>query len=162
LARVERMVESARAAGAEVVVGGERAHLADLPDGLFYRPTVLAGVDNDAEIAREEVFGPVLTVMPFDDEADAVALANDSRFGLAAGVWTRDVKRAHRVARDLKAGTIWINLYRAVAFNSPFGGYKASGIGRVNGAEAVDGFLQTKSVWCELDEAIQDPFVLRT
>jgi aldehyde dehydrogenase (NAD+) len=162
LARVERMVEAARSAGADVVAGGKRARPEGLPHGLFYAPTVLTGVDNNSAIAREEIFGPVLTVIPFDGEEDAVAIANDSPFGLAAGIWTRDIKRAHRAARGIKAGTVWINLYRAIAFNSPFGGYKASGVGRVNGAESVDEFLQTKSVWCELDETIQDPFVLRT
>jgi aldehyde dehydrogenase (NAD+) len=107
------------------------------------------------------VFGPVLTVLPFSGEKEAVALANDTRYGLAAGVWTRDVKRAHRMARALKAGTVWINLYRALTYNSPFGGYKESGRGRANGIDAVLEYLQTKSVWVELGEEIQDPFVLR-
>jgi len=103
----------------------------------------------------------VLSVIPFDTEEEAVELANGTRFGLAAGVWTRDVKRAHRVVRRLRAGTVWVNTYRAITFNSPFGGYKESGFGRVNGAEAVDGFLQTKSVWIETSEEVPDPFVMR-
>jgi aldehyde dehydrogenase (NAD+) len=103
----------------------------------------------------------VLSVIPFRDEAEAIALANGTRYGLAAGLWTNDVRRAHRVARELQAGTVWINLYRAITYNSPFGGYKASGSGRVNGAEAIEEFLQTKSVWCELSSEVQDPFVLR-
>jgi acyl-CoA reductase-like NAD-dependent aldehyde dehydrogenase len=103
----------------------------------------------------------VLTVIPFEDEDDAVAIANDTRFGLAAGVWTRDVKRAHRMARRIQAGTVWLNTYRAITYNSPFGGYKQSGFGRVNGAEAIDAYLQTKSVWCELSEDVQDPFVMK-
>ena len=98
---------------------------------------------------------------PVRDEEEAIAIANDTRFGLAAGVWTRDVKRAHRVARQLQAGTVWINLYRAITFNSPFGGYKESGFGRVNGAEAIDGYLQTKSVWPELSDEVSDPFVMK-
>jgi acyl-CoA reductase-like NAD-dependent aldehyde dehydrogenase len=161
LERVESMVAAAREEGARVVAGGDRASVADFPDGLFYRPTILDEVENDAFIAQNEVFGPVLTAIPFDTEAEAVGLANATRFGLAAAVWTRDVKRAHRMARAIRAGTVWINMYRAITFNSPFGGYKESGFGRVNGAEAIDGFLQTKSVWTELSDDVQDPFVMR-
>jgi acyl-CoA reductase-like NAD-dependent aldehyde dehydrogenase len=161
LERVERMVAAARDEGARVVTGGARAAVADHPGGLFYGATVLEGVGNDATIAQDEVFGPVLTVLPFETEEEAVALANATRFGLSAGVWTRDVKRAHRLARQLQAGTVWINTYRAITFNSPFGGYKESGYGRVNGAEAIDGYLQTKSVWVELSDEVQDPFVMK-
>jgi aldehyde dehydrogenase (NAD+) len=161
LERVESMVASARDEGARVVSGGERPSLDGFPQGLFYAPTILAGVTNDAGIAQNEVFGPVLSVLPFDSEEEAVELANATRFGLAAGVWTRDLKRAHRVAKQIRAGTVWVNTYRAITFNSPFGGYKESGFGRVNGAEAVEGFLQTKSVWIETSEEVPDPFVMR-
>ncbi|SIN94462.1 aldehyde dehydrogenase (NAD+) [Bradyrhizobium erythrophlei] len=162
LAKDESMVARAVIEGAEIVHGGVRANPEDLPDGFFFAPTVLAKVKPDSFIAQNEVFGPVLSVIPFDDEEEAVAIANGTQFGLAAGVWTLDVRRAHRMARKLEAGTVWLNMYRGMTFNSPFGGFKASGIGRQNGIEAIDQYLQTKSVWCELDEAVQDPFVMRS
>jgi aldehyde dehydrogenase (NAD+) len=118
-------------------------------------------VTNDARAAQEEIFGPVLTVIPFEGEEQAVRLANATRYGLAAGIWTQNLNRAHGVAGDLEAGTVWINLYRAITYSSPFGGYKDSGVGRENGQEAVNEYLQTKSVWIELGDEIQDPFVLR-
>jgi aldehyde dehydrogenase (NAD+) len=155
------MVAAARDGGATVVTGGGRAAVGAFPEGLVYEPTIVNGVGNDATIAQDEVFGPVLTVLPFETEEEAVAIANDTRFGLASGIWTRDLKRAHRVARALKAGTVWINTYRAITFNSPFGGVKESGFGRVNGAEAIEGYLQTKSVWTELSDEVSDPFVMK-
>ncbi|MBA3245581.1 MAG: aldehyde dehydrogenase [Actinobacteria bacterium] len=161
LARVEEMVDAARAGGARIVAGGTRAAVEAFPQGLWYDPTILDGIGNEAEIAQDEVFGPVLTVLPFETEEEAIAIANDTRFGLASGVWTRDLKRAHRVARALKAGTVWLNTYRAITFNSPFGGVKESGFGRINGAEAIEGYLQTKSVWCELSDDVSDPFVMK-
>ena len=162
LEKDEGMVKRALADGAELVFGGQRANPEAFPNGYFFSPTILANVAPDSFIAQNEVFGPVLSVIPFDDEEEAIAIANGTPFGLAAGVWTLDIRRAHRVARQLQAGTVWINMYRAMAFNSPFGGYKSSGIGRQNGIEAMDQYLQTKSVWCELSDDVQDPFVMRS
>jgi acyl-CoA reductase-like NAD-dependent aldehyde dehydrogenase len=154
------IVREAREDGAELVCGGERTGVEGY-GGFFFSPAILTGVSAENRLMRNEVFGPVLAVARFRDEDEVVALANDSPFGLAAGVWTSDIKRGHRMARNLEAGTVWLNTYRALAFNSPFGGYKDSGVGRVNGIEAVNSFLQTKSVWCELGDEIRDPFVLK-
>lgn len=161
LQKNESMVGRALQAGAELLHGGRRAKVEGLEQGFFFEPTLLHRVRSDNPILQEEVFGPVLALVPFKDMEEVIALANSTRYGLAAGVWTRDLQRAHHMAKRLQAGTVWINTYRAMAFNSPFGGYKSSGIGRVNGIEAVDQFLQTKSVWCETSDEIQDPFVLK-
>jgi acyl-CoA reductase-like NAD-dependent aldehyde dehydrogenase len=162
LEKDEGMVDRAVSDGAEILCGGKRPTLPDFPDGYFFEPTIVHKAGPDNFITRNEVFGPVLNVMPFSDEDEVIALANDTPFGLAAGLWTRDLRRAHSAARRLQAGTVWLNTYRALTFNSPFGGYKASGIGRQNGVEAIHQYLQTKSVWCELSEEVQDPFVLKT
>ena len=157
----ESMVQRAVSQGAKLLIGGARARVQGLEGGLFFEPTILADAGHDIQIMQEEVFGPVLNVQKFSTDDELVQKANGTAFGLAAGIWTRDFQRAHSMARRLQAGTVWINTYRAMAFNSPFGGFKNSGIGRVNGAEAIDQFLQTKSVWCELSDEIQDPFVLK-
>jgi aldehyde dehydrogenase (NAD+) len=155
---IEERVGAAVAAGAEVRAGGERWGDA----GWFYRPTVIEGVTNEMDVARHELFGPVLAVLRFGSDEEAVAIANDSPFGLAAGIWTRDLGRAHAVAAEIDAGTVWVNTYRAVNYSSPFGGRKMSGYGRENGIEGLLEFTQPKSVWVETsDEPIGDPFVLR-
>ncbi|HXK21413.1 MAG TPA: aldehyde dehydrogenase [Myxococcota bacterium] len=150
--RIERMVEEARAGGAEVLAGAGRLSAQRLSGGAYYLPTVLAGVDNRAAIAQQEIFGPVLCVMPFDDEDDLVAQANDTVFGLAAGVWTADYRRALRVARRLQAGTIWINTYKQLSISTPFGGYKQSGLGREKGISGLRLYQQTKAIYLGLDD----------
>ena len=148
---------AAREEGATIAYGGVPA--GEL-GGYFVKPTVLTGVTADMRAVSEEIFGPVLTVSTFADEAEAIASADSTEFGLAGSLWTKDVHRAHRVAAKLRAGTIWINAYRTVAPHVPFGGVGASGIGRENGIDAVADFTETKAVWVELSGATRDPFTL--
>jgi betaine-aldehyde dehydrogenase len=122
-----------------------------LAKGAFYLPTVVTAIDNRAPIAQQEIFGPVLCAMPFDDEEDLIVQANDSAFGLAAGVWTADFARAWRVARRLEAGTVWINTYKQLSIATPFGGFKHSGLGREKGVGGMRLYQQTKSVYVGVD-----------
>ncbi|MBP7660968.1 MAG: aldehyde dehydrogenase family protein, partial [Burkholderiaceae bacterium] len=134
----------------------------ELTGGQFVEPTIFVDVTPQMRIAREEVFGPVLSIMGFDDEAQAVQMANDTIYGLAAGVWTQDMGRAMRMSKAMKAGTVWVNTYRAVSFMMPFGGMKHSGIGRESGIAAIEGFLETKSTWISYAKGgPANPFVLR-
>ncbi|GAA1809100.1 aldehyde dehydrogenase family protein [Nesterenkonia flava] len=141
--RVERMVDDAVSAGARVITGGSRI---EKDGGYYYAPTVLADLPEDAEAVREEIFGPVLTVQPFDTEAEAVALANSTPYGLAAGLQTSDLSRAHRVSEQLRAGIVWVNTWATLDVAVPFGGVGASGWGRESGPEALASFTRTKSV----------------
>jgi len=150
LERVTGYLELGLREGAKPLAGGGRNLAAGLERGYFVQPTVFTGVRNDMRIAREEIFGPVVAVMPFRDEEDAVLQGNDTTYGLAAGVWTRDVSRAHRIARALRAGTVWVNCYNVFDVSAPFGGYKESGYGRELGRQCLDLYTQTKSVWLQV------------
>ena len=152
-------IQIAKDEGANCVLGGMSRP--DLGAGQFIMPTIFTGVRNDMRIAQEEVFGPVLCVIPFADEMDAIRIGNDTQFGLAAAVWTKDLHRAMLLTDKLKAGTVWVNNYRATSFTSPFGGYKDSGIGRESGSEAIKEYLHTKCVWISSDLDVPNPFVRR-
>ena len=146
--------------GADVLAGGGQPKEGPLAGGLFVEPTVLMGLPNSARTAQEEIFGPVASVIPVSDEDDAVRVANDVKYGLAAGIWTNDVRRAHRVARRIRAGTVYVNSYRVVSPNVPFGGFKMSGYGREFGREHILSFTEHKAVWIETSGQTRDPFKL--
>ncbi len=146
---------------ATCVLGGKAYKGPGARGNQFVEPTIFTGVNNQMRIAQEEVFGPILSVIPFNDEEEAIKIGNDIDFGLAAGVWTNDIGRALRMSEKLRAGTIWINTYRAVSYTSPFGGYKRSGEGRESGKEAIKEFLQVKSVWIAQETTTANPFIMR-
>jgi aldehyde dehydrogenase (NAD+) len=153
-------IEIVKNEGARCILGGGPA--ADLPGGQFVEPTIFVDVTPDMRIAKEEVFGPVLSIIGFDDEAESIRIANDTIYGLAAGVWTKDIGRAIRMSSALKAGTVWVNTYRMIGYMMPFGGMKHSGIGRESGMESIREFLETKSVWLSYSTATtSNPFVMR-
>jgi (Z)-2-((N-methylformamido)methylene)-5-hydroxybutyrolactone dehydrogenase len=159
--KVLSYVEIARKDGAELLMGGAPATRPECGKGWFIEPTIFCGVKNEMRIAQEEVFGPILSIIKFRDEDEAVAIANDSNFGLGSGVWTSDIGRAFRMSERIQAGTVWVNTYRAVSFMSPFGGYKDSGLGRENGIDAIREYLQTKSVWINTGAPTANPFTMR-
>ena len=159
--RVLSYIETARSEGAECVMGGRPADRPECGDGWFIEPTVFTNVANTMRIAQEEVFGPVLSVIRFHDDDEAYAMANDTPYGLAAGVWTSDQRRSFTAARRLRAGMIWTNTYRTVSYMAPFGGFKNSGMGRESGQDAIHEYLETKCVWMSYGTDVPNPFILR-
>lgn len=149
---VQRYVDLARAEGGAVLCGGAAPSGAEFSAGAYFLPTIVGGLKNDSRTCREEIFGPVLVALPFDDESDLVAAANDSSYGLSCGIWTRDYRRAWRVARTVEAGTVWINTYKQLSIATPFGGWKDSGLGREKGSAAVRGYMQQKSLYWGLND----------
>lgn len=149
-AKIQEYLEIGKAEGARAVIGGSAATDGELAQGQFIQPTIFTGVDNSMRIAQEEIFGPVLSVIPFDSEEDAVRIANDTKYGLTAGLWTRDLGRAHRVAAQIEAGQVTVNDFFAGGVQAPFGGYKNSGFGREKGTHALSEYLQTKTVSIKL------------
>ena len=159
--KVLRYIDIGKDGGATCVLGGHAAQRQECGEGWFVEPTIFTDVKNNMRIAQEEVFGPVLSVIKFKDDEEAIEIGNDVVFGLAAGVWTQNVRRAIKVTERLQAGTVWVNTYRAVSFMSPFGGYKRSGLGRENGQDAIKEYLQVKSVWISTAADVPNPFVMR-
>lgn len=154
-------IDIAKKEGAKLLMGGAVATRPECGNGWFIEPTIFGDVNNKMRIAQEEVFGPVLSIIRFKDEAEAIQIANDSKFGLGAGVWTSDIGRAFRMSEKIKSGTVWVNTYRAVSFMAPFGGFKESGLGRENGIEAIQSYLETKCVWIITGAASANPFTMR-
>lgn len=154
-------IATAKKGGAHCVLGGGQAPHPEGLKGVFVEPTIFTGVTNDMAIAQEEVFGPVLAVIKFRDDEEAISIANDSLYGLAAGLWTQDLGRAIEIPKRLRAGTVWVNAYRVISYLSPFGGFKHSGVGRENGLEGMMEYLEVKSVYINGRKGIDDPFVMR-
>jgi aldehyde dehydrogenase (NAD+) len=159
--KVLEYMQVAKGEGAVCLLGGGAAQRPECGTGWFVEPTIFAGVRPEMRIANEEVFGPLLALIPFDDEEEAIRIANATIYGLAAGVWTTSIRRALVMPERLEAGTVWVNCYRVTSYMTPFGGFKRSGIGRENGLEAIREYLQTKSVWIDIEGKTANPFGLR-
>ena len=158
--KVLSYINIAKSEGAKCVLGGGVANRPECGDGWFVEPTIFTGVNNKMRIAQEEVFGPVLSIIKFESDEQAIEIANDVLYGLAAGIWTQDIGRALTMAKRIRAGTVWVNAYRVVSYMTPFGGFKRSGIGRENGQEMIKEYLQVKSIWINTNKEIPNPFVL--
>jgi len=158
LAKTLRYIELGKDEGAQLLAGGHRIVDGAFARGNFVAPTVFGQVSNAMRIAREEIFGPVLSIIPFRDEEEAIAIANDSPYGLVAGLWTRDVARAHRVSSRIEAGLVWVNTYRYIRWTTPYGGFKASGFGRENGLEGLDSYLETRTTVINLSGQFPDAY----
>ncbi|GGO60067.1 aldehyde dehydrogenase (NAD+) [Roseovarius pacificus] len=159
--RIIASIEAAKSAGARLVTGGGAATGDHLGNGLFVQPTIFADVENSMDIAQSEIFGPVLSILPFDTEEEAVQIANDIPFGLAAGIWTRDISRAMRLVPKMKSGVVWVNTYRVVAAQAPFGGTKESGFGRERGEQGIMEFTSIKNVMIDYSDQARDPFAIK-
>jgi aldehyde dehydrogenase (NAD+) len=159
--RIIASIDRAKAAGAKLVYGGGRATGPGLDSGLFIQPTIFADVHNDMELAQTEIFGPVLAIMPFDTEEEAIRIANDIPFGLASGLWTSNISRAMRLVPKLKSGVVWVNTYRVVAAQAPLGGVKESGFGRERGEEGLLEFSTIKNVMIDFSGETRDPFAIK-
>lgn len=160
--RILDFIKGAQSDGARLVTGGKAATEGELAGGFFVQPTIFADVKNDMKLAQEEIFGPVLGVLPFEDEAEAIAIANGTRYGLAAGLWTQNINRVQRMVRAIDSGVVWVNTYRAVAAQAPFGGVKESGFGRERGEQGLAEFTTTKNVMIDFSSQERDPFALKT
>jgi betaine-aldehyde dehydrogenase len=155
---IEKIVEGARNDGAEILIGGARPSDPRLAKGAFYMPTIVAGITNKSKIAQQEIFGPVLCAMPFDNEDDLIQQSNDISYGLASGIWTADYKRAWRVARALDAGMVWINTYKQFSTAAPFGGFKDSGLGREKGLQGIRTYQQVKTMFWSMSDTFDGGF----
>jgi aldehyde dehydrogenase (NAD+) len=159
--KILSFIEAAKGDGARLVAGGKRADAAGLEKGFFIEPTIFADVRNDMKVAAEEIFGPVLSIIPFDEEEEAVQIANDTRYGLASGVWSENISRCLRMMRAIDSGVVWVNTYRVAAPQAPFGGMKDSGFGRVRGEAGILEFMQTKNVFIDFSGDKRDPFSMK-